>query len=373
MRTRITPFALASLALGAGLTAVAPALGAQGASDGTVIAAPQFVSYKFGTGPSAKTVTELGIPFAVILPFGQRFAVDVSASYANVRTSTPAGTTSTINGLTDTQVRGNLTFGDNLGVITLGVNLPTGQYTVPAGQQEAAGQIGNDFLVYPVSSMGNGLAATGGIAIATPIGAWNLGVGGSFRHSQVFDAYQVQSGVLRFQPGDEIRARIGLDRPVGDGRFAIGATYSKFGNDAANDTSFGTGDRALAQASLSLPMGNGDFQLSGWNLYRAEGELIKGLVGGSKSPWENVANASVAVGFNAGGLYIQPNIEARLWQVDGYHSGTLGTAGVRLRFNMGPFSVNPSAGYTMGKLYSQNSGPTTDITGFKGTLLVRLH
>jgi len=369
MRTRIIPLALAPLALGAALGASATAVAAQGIADGSVIAAPQFVSYKFGTGSAAKTVTELGIPFAVILPFGERFNVDVSSSYANVRVSTPAGATSSINGLTDTQVRGNITFGDNLGVITMGVNLPTGQYTVPSGQQEAAGQIGNDFLLYPVPSMGNGLAATGGIAIAAPIGSWNLGLGGSFRHAQVFDAYQVQSGVLRFQPGDEVRVRIGLDRPVGDGRFAIGATYSKFGNDAANDTTFGTGDRALAQASLSLPTGRGDFQLSGWNLYRAQGELVSG----SKSPWENVANGSLALGFNAGGLYLQPNVEVRVWQVDGYHAGTLESVGVRLRFNMGPFNVNPSAGYTMGTLYSQNSGPTTDITGFKGTLLVRLH
>lgn len=364
MRTRLIPLALTSLALG-----TAPALEAQGVSDGSVIVAPQFVSYKFGTGSAAKTVTELGIPFAVILPFGERFTVDVSSSYANVRVTTPGLATSSINGLTDTQIRGNIAFGDNLGVITVGVNLPTGQYTVPNGQAEAAGQIGNDFLVYPVSSMGNGLAATGGIAIARPIGDWNLGLGGSFRHSQVFDAYKLQSSVLRFQPGDEIRLRLGLDRPLGDGRFAIAATYSKFGNDAANDTTFGTGDRALAQASLSLPMGSGDFQLSGWNLYRAQGELLSG----TKSPWENVANGNLALGFNAGGLYIQPNVEVRVWQVDGYHAGTLGNVGVRLRFNMGPFSVNPAAGYAMGKLYTQNSGPTTDVTGFRGSLLIRLH
>jgi hypothetical protein len=47
--------------------------------------------------------------------------------------------------------------------------------------------------------------------------------------------------------------------------------------------------------------------------------------------------------------------------------------GVRLRFNMGAFSVNPSAGYAIGTLYQQGSGATTDITGFKGMLLIRLN
>ncbi|MFI5244315.1 MAG: hypothetical protein ACHQQR_03750, partial [Gemmatimonadales bacterium] len=122
MRTRLIPLAL--------LAATLP-LGAQGVSDGSVIVGPQFVSYKLGTGPSAKTVTELGVPFAVIVPFGGRFALDVSASYANVRVSTSGGgTSSSINGLTDTQIRGNLTLGD-AGVLTVGVNLPTGEYKIP--------------------------------------------------------------------------------------------------------------------------------------------------------------------------------------------------------------------------------------------------
>lgn len=362
MRTTLIPIAF--------LAAVALPLGAQGIADGSIIAGPQFVNYKFGTGAGAKTVTELGVPFAVILPFGNKFAMDFSSSYANVQVKTEGSTaTSSINGLTDTQVRGNLTLGDNVGVLTIGVNLPTGQYTVPGPQQDAAGQIGNDFLVYPVSSMGNGLSTTGGLGFAWAVGSWNLGVGGSFRHSSAFDAYQVASTVLRFQPGDEVRLRVGLDRPVGDGRISIGVTYSKFGNDAANDTTFGTGDRALGQASLYLPTGSGDFQISAWNLYRAQGQLNSG----SKSPWENVSNVNVALGFNSGGLYIQPSLEGRFWQVDSYHAGTLANIGIRLRFNMGALSVNPSAGYALGKLYQSGTSVTTDITGFKGMLLIRLN
>jgi len=59
--------------------------------------------------------------------------------------------------------------------------------------------------------------------------------------------------------------------------------------------------------------------------------------------------------------------------VDGYHTGTLANVGVRLRFNVGALSVNPSAGYAIGTLYQQGGGPTTDITGFKGMLLIRLN
>ncbi len=254
-------------------------------------------------------------------------------------------------------------------MITLGVNLPTGQYKVPDGQQAAAGQIANDFLVYPVRSMGNGLAGTAGIGIAHTLGEWNLGVGASYRYSTQFDAYQVQTSILRFTPGTEARLRVGLDRPVGDGSFYVSVTYSKFGNDQVSDSTFGTGDRALAQSALAIPIGsNRDLLLSMWDLYRATGQQL----GDQPSPSENVGNLGVAVGFQRGGLYIQPNIEGRTWYYDGANGGFLTNAGVRLRFYWAGLSVNPSATYSFGSLHNIGA-PATDVTGFKVSLLIRLH
>ena len=47
--------------------------------------------------------------------------------------------------------------------------------------QHAASLIGNDFLVFPISSMGSGLGGTGGLALARPLGQWTLGAGLSVR------------------------------------------------------------------------------------------------------------------------------------------------------------------------------------------------
>ncbi|MBI1809929.1 MAG: hypothetical protein HYR75_08550 [Gemmatimonadetes bacterium] len=356
------------------LAAAALPLGAQGIADASVIAAPQWVQYKFTTPGTEKTVSQFAIPIAVIVPFSERFNLDVSTSYANSAVRFNGAQTSSISGLTDTQVRGNFTFGDNFGIVTLGLNLPTGMYKVPTGQIEAAGQIGNDFLLYPVASMGSGLSTTGGVAFAQPVGDWNLGVGASFRHSTAFDAYAMPAGSLRFTPGDEMRLRIGLDRPVLDGSFSVGVTYSKFGKDAADSTTFSTGDRALAQATLSLPVSIGNLSLTAWNLYRAQGQRI-----GDIEPWENVADVTAAFGWNAGGLYVEPSLEGRVWNMDGSHAGTIGNAGVRLQFNMGALSVNPSLSYAIGKLYQgaftvpgvvDNS--VTDVTGLRGMILFRI-
>ncbi len=356
---------LAAVLLGA---CFALPLGAQSVADAAVIAGPQFVQYRFSTFGSEKTVSQFAVPIAVIVPFNDRFNVDVSTSYASSEVRFGGAKTSSISGLTDMQVRGNLLIGDNVALITLGLNLPTGMYKVPEGQIEAAGQIGNDFLLYPVASMGGGLSTTGGVAFAQPLGDWNLGAGASFRHSSRFDAYQLQSAALRFQPGDELRLRVGLDRPILDGSMAFGVTYSKFGKDAADSTTFATGDRALAQASISVPVGNGfDLSVSSWDLYRARGERI-----GAVASWENVADITAALGFNVGDIYVQPSAEGRLWQVDGVHTGTLGNVGVRLRFELGELSVNPSVTYGIGKLYGAADGTSTDVTGLRGALLIRL-
>lgn len=345
------------------------ALGAQSVGDATIIVNPQLVNYKFGSGNAAKTVTQRSSPIVLIIPFSERFNVDLSTSYANTEVKVGGGVTSKISGLTDTQLRGNLMVGDNAAIFTVGVNLPTGKYTVLEAQQEAAGQIGNDFLLYPVSSMGSGIGATGGVAFAKSAGDWNLGFGGSFRHSTQFDAYQVASKVLRFTPGDEFRARLGADRPVGDGRLSFAVTYSKFSNDIADSTIFATGDRALAQGSLVVPVGNGDLQIVGWNLYRAPGQLI-----GGTSPWANIANVNVALGFRLGDLYVQPSAEGRAWNQGGNRAGALANVGLRFRYTVGNISINPAATYAVGTLYSTAvAGEKTDVVGYRASILIRLH
>jgi hypothetical protein len=352
------------------LLAAAAPLAAQDIANSAVIVDPQFVSYQLGTGGSARTVSQFGMPIAWIVPFNDRFNMDISTNFASSSVKTPGSSTSSISGLTDAQIRGNLTLGDNAAVVTLGLNVPTGQYKVPDGEQVAAGQIGNDFLIYPVSSMGNGLAMTGGIAFAQALGDWNLGFGGSFRYSSAFDAYEVQTTPLRFTPGAEARLRVGLDRPVGDGSFNVSLTYSKFGNYTAADSSYGSGDRAMVQSAYGIPIGgNRDLEVSLWDLYRGVGQQI----GGVPSPSENVGNIGAAVGFQlANGVYLQPNIEERDWIYNNASAGLMTNLGVRVRFDWKGLNVNPSLGYTIGSLTNVGQ-PSTDLTGFKVALLIRLH
>lgn len=338
-------------------------------ANSSVLTAPTFTSLTFGSGAGARTVSQFALPMVWILPFGERITMDVSTAYAMSSVKLDDSTSSEINGLTDTQIRANYKFGgsDNA-MFTLGLNIPTGQYSVPEDQQEAAGQIGNDFLYYPISSMGNGLAMTGGVAYARPMGSWNIGGGASARKSTEFAAFSVASSDYRFTPADEYRVSLNGDRPVGDGAVSLGLTYSMFGEDVADTTTYSTGDRIIANAGWNFPFKGADVFISGWNLYRLKGEVL-----GVEAPAENVFNVAGAVSIERNELLIQPNLEVRLWQVGGARAGNLMTAGVRLRFPVGRFGLFPSLGYSMGNLYSIADGSATSVSGLRAAMTVRFN
>lgn len=360
-----TSFRTLSAVAAASLLAAAP-LEAQ-LGNATVLGAPTYTTLTFGSGASGRTVSQLAVPLVAIMPFSERFSVDVSTAFASSSVGSTGTTSSEISGLTDTQIRGNLRLGSDNVLLTFGVNVPTGQYSVPQEQQEAAGQIGNDFLFYPISSMGNGLAMTGGVAYVRPFGEWNIGAGASGRKSTEFAAFNVgATGDLRFTPADEYRLSLNADRPVGDGEMSLGLTYSAFGEDIADTTTYSTGDRIIATVGWTTPVRGGDLFLSAWNLYRMDGEVL-----GDAADAENVFNVTAAYSVPLRSLLVQPNVETRLWQVGGVKAGNLTTVGLRLRIPVGSLGLFPQAGYSIGTLYSTTDGSATSVSGLRASLTLR--
>jgi hypothetical protein len=365
--------ARASIALAFALTfalTFAPTLRAQetGLAASAVIIAPTYAAYSIGGGKTEKRVDQYSSPFAFIIPVTKTFTIDFSTSYAASTVTSNGAVTSSIAGMTDTQVRGSLIVFDQHVALTLGLNLPTGRYTVTADQQEAAGQIGNSFLMMPVGGMGVGPGGTMGLAFAERYGAWNLGLSGSVRKTGRFDAFQLTTGVLRFEPGDEYRLRVGVDRPLGNGSFSGSLNYSKFGPDIIDSSAFPTGDRIMLQSSLALPIGDNTLSIGFWDMYRLSGEMI-----GTAAPWENVADLSIGWSIRGKLLSLQTSVEQRIWQIEGARAGDLTNFGIGAQFNIGSFTIVPSSTVAIGKLHSAEGGPTADLQGIRGQLLIRWH
>ncbi len=358
----------------AGVALLAAPVGAQALLEPTVRVGPQFVEYRLG-GDLDTRISELAIPVAVVLPMGSRLNLDIATAYASSRVE-QNGVEETITGVTDTQLRANYTLGSDFIVLTAGLNLPTGQSKVKGDQLKAAGYIGNDFLAFPVSNLGTGFAATAGVAVARPLGEWNVGFGASMRRAAAYDAFEIGEDRVRFEPGDEYRARLGVDRAVGPGRVAFGLTYSAFGDDKDAQSSYATGDRIVTQAAYSAPVGGMSLFVSGWNLMRLEGERA----GQETMPGENITNLAVTAGIGALGTTLEPSIELRHWLADGERAGTLGQFGMRVRVPLGPLTAYPGASFTTGSYVFQAPPPADapeppaqsySLTGWRAMVTLR--
>ena len=362
------------------LLAAAPVAWGQSLLDTELRLAPQFVQYQVHA-PADETITELAVPVFVAIPAGPRLGFDIGTAYARVQ-ATSGSTRSEISGLTDTQIRGSYTFGGDFVILTAGVSLPTGRRSVTLDQLLAAGRIGNDFLDFPVSNMGTGLAATGGVAVARPVGAWSVGAGLSARRSRAYEPFDVAGQTFRYQPGNEWRGRIGVDRPIAAGRLALGLTYAAFGREDAGGSAYNTGDRVIAQGALTGLVGAADYTIAAYNLFRAPGEYASG----DRAGRENIANLFLSLGVDAFGTVVEPSLELRHWiqhvlptqgsgETERTQSSRLATLGVRVRARVAGLTLYPSAGYTMfGRLAAEDEQgrPTSaDLTGYRVGLVVR--
>ena len=331
---------------------------------------PQFVSYSLGA-PSNVTITETAIPIFAYMPLRGGISLDIGTAFAMASVkSTINGQEreSKISGLTDTQIRATMNLGSDLVLLTAGVNIPTGKSTADTSEQMAAALIGNDFLVFPISSMGSGFGGTGGVAIAKPVGEWNLGAGLSVRTSMPFDPYEDASGTkLRYTPGTEMRARVGLDHPYGTGRAAVGFTYSKFGDDQFQQSIYNTGNRLLTQASLSNSILNGDYALTVWNLFRSSGTLADSTPTGT----ESITDVSAAYGMRMGAGRVEPGVSFRTWSQADIPSSFQSTVSLRYEWTSGRFGFSPMAGYTFGSMGTTTS-ESASLSGFRAQLTFRM-
>lgn len=336
---------------------------------------PQAIRYRIAA-PIHETITEIAFPLFAVVPLTPALSIDVGTAVAQSRVEFPEGT-STVAGLTDTQVRANYVIGSDLVILTAGVNVPTGQSTVDTDELPAASRIGNDFLGFPISNFGMGAGFTGGVAVARPLGVWNVGIGGSVRLTSAFEPIQPDGATPpRYQPGNEYRVRAGADRAIGDGQVAVGLTFSTFGQDDFGGSLYNTGDRLVGQVGYSRVLPAGTLNVAAWNLYRGPGQLVDG----ADVPWDNISNASVSFAARVSDVTIEPSAQLRSWlqavaatDTDSARTdrSVLGEVGVRARFTSGRVTAFPGAALIVGRM-AAGAGQAAPITGFRASVGVQV-
>ena len=239
----------------------------------------------------------------------------------------------------------------------------------------AASLIGSDFLAFPISNMGTGFGGTGGIALARPLGDWNLGVGASVRRSSQYDPFDVGGGpALHYQPGNEYRARVGVDRAFGTGR--VDARPDLLGVRRRRPRRLGLQHRRSLSHAVRLEQqlrrGRAIAQRLGPVPHRRHARRRHRDSATRTSP-----TAALSYGVHVGSAtIIEPNVEGRVVDAaTGSSTSTMATLGVRSQFALAGFAVSPSVGLfgrPSSRRRTTRRNTTASLTGFHATLAVRL-
>ncbi len=317
-----------------------------------------------------RSVRQLAFPVAVAFPIGRRFTLDIGGHYATTTIDPATGPDQTLSSFTDTQLRGSYVFGLDRVVATLMVNLPTGAERTSTAKFATAASVSSNFLSFPVNSYGNGASATGGLAVATRVGGWNVGAATSLRVNAEYEPFSGDS--IRYQPGLEGRLRFGLDRLVGSSRLMFGFTFSTFGDDEFAGLQSGTsgvyrpGNRYVGELSFTVPMGRGSLTGYAWDFYRAK-------AGDASLPSnrENVLTLGLVGDFAlARWIGVEPVVEGRFWSPEG-GTGSMYGIGTALRIDLSPrLAFAPSGRFDAGSLETAG-GPHLDLTGWATSALLR--
>jgi hypothetical protein len=227
-----------------------------------------FESYSFGSGLAFNRISEFTIPFSVTQRVGDRLALDVSTAFASASVSEPGGGKIDHSGLVDTDLRATVGVIPGKLVFSIVGTVPTGATAVPDTTIPLFGATATDLLGFTTPSFGSGGGVSAGFASAFRMGSnWAVGTGASYRYGI---SYTPVKGGTEMNPGGEIRARLGLEGPFGGGKYFRGAfVYTTSG---ANEFDTGLrsvlGDRALAYAAVSMPLGRGSLAIYGWDMRR---------------------------------------------------------------------------------------------------------
>jgi hypothetical protein len=279
--TRRTALAAALLAAG---SLAAPAARAQGTTatadeptrptglavlTGTV--APIYQRWSFGDpivqdSGRVTTVSQLAVPFSLRFPLSERWSGDVSGAVAR---STVEGDSQqwSLGGLTDLRLRavGRLR-GDNL-LLTVGVNLPTGQVELDGDELRALQFVAAPTLGMAVPVFGGGLGGTVGlVAAGQAAGGWAYALGASLEQRTRFTAAELtvagNSTATDVRPGQAVHLSFGADGLVAGGRLSLFAIGDLFGDDqlrvrtspfTAEESSYRLGPAVTSGARYEFP------------------------------------------------------------------------------------------------------------------------
>ena len=356
----------------AALCAIATPAGAQLAREFSVTVAPNYRSFSLSDDLAASSASLFMVPVAVVVPIGSSLALDAYAAYAMGAVETAAGPLE-LSGPVDTQVRGTWT-ATPWARVTLGVNVPTGNSAHSLEEAQVAAVLATDLLGFREASFGVGTGITTGVAAAHQLGDWGVGYGASYRVAGEFEPSEDDG--LVYSPGDELVARLALDRNFGTGsKLTLGGTFQHYSDDDIGESNlFRPGARVRGDASYAFRAGaTTTVTVHVADMWRQQGEISLLTDDGEETTPVGSQNMILfGVLANTGGrLRLSPRADIRvLSHEEGAGSGWVIGGGTGIETALGGIGLTPRARVMYGSLEAQ-TGESHGFTGFEVELAVR--
>jgi len=197
------------------------------------------------------SVHQLAVPLTLVAPFNEKLQATLSTAPA--LSGYHAGSTLSLNGLSDMRISGSYLFGEEKAMATFGVSLPTGKHALKSDEFLVANILALHALSFDVPILGQGLDATAGMVTARRFNGWVAGLGAGYVMRGAFEA--IENATAKYDPGDEINFSLALDKPLGRrNKLMFDANYTIYGTDRmSGEEVFKAGNRFTLQAMLQVP------------------------------------------------------------------------------------------------------------------------
>lgn len=280
-----------------------------------------FMSYAFAEGLGADAAQLFMIPVAVRVPATDALSFDLYGAWAEGRVEV-GDTLYKLSGPIDTGVRASYQ-ATPWALVTVGANLPTGDAQHDGQEAVVASLLATDILGFREASWGRGLAFTGSVAVARSMGNFGLGLAGAYSARGKFNP-SAEDDALEYQPGNEARIRLGIDRNFGNSTLTLGGTFINYTEDQANGTNlFQAGKRFRFDATYAFRMGAGVWTVYAADLVRQNGTITLPNVdsGGTPlgtftsidTPKQNLAVAGFMGTLELGGGFVfRPHVDFKM-------------------------------------------------------------
>ncbi len=364
------------------ILALAAALGGPAAApvagQVTVGMGADYMGYTFEEGLGASAAQLFMVPVAVRFPMNV-LTLDVYSAWAQGRVEQD-DVAYTLQGPVDTRVKVSWQATPWV-LLSVGAGIPTGNATHDAEEAVVSSVLAMDLLGFREATWGTGAQVTSSIATATRAGAWGIGLAGAYSVNREFEP----QADTKYQPGNEARVRLGVDRNIGSNTLTAGATFMTFAADQTKGWNlFQAGNRFRVDATYAFRAGSGVWTLYAADLWREHGDLTPRIVNDADEvvgdtlivmPSQNVFQAGLVGAIALGSRTFRPTLDLKLQQreeKDGRDegSGWLVSVGGDLPLRLfSSWDFFPSAEVILGAV-KDPAGASRRVTGasFTGTI-----